>query len=108
MHHKIPRKPWEVIGADIFTLHNKNCIVDYHSNFPIKKKMEDNLILACKIILLEHGLPRNIMSDADNNFISEEIEKFHKRLNIECAASSSYHYQSNGQVEACIKLTNIQ
>ena len=55
--HEIPRKPWEVVGADNFTLHNKNylCIVDYHSEFPIiKKKVEDlsteSLIVECKII----------------------------------------------------------
>ena len=53
MHHKIPRKPWEVVGADIFTLHNKIYlfIVDYHSKFPIIKKKEDlspdSLIPAC-------------------------------------------------------------
>ena len=56
MHHKIPRKPWKVVGAYMFTLHNKTylCIVDYHSKFPIIKKTEDlaadSLILACKII----------------------------------------------------------
>ena len=72
--------------------------------------MEDqfagNLILACKIIFLEYGLPRKIMSDAGSNFISENFEKFCKKLNTECAASSSYHHQSNGQVDMCIKLVN--
>ena len=31
------------LGIDMFTLHNKNylCIVDYHSKFPVIKKMED-------------------------------------------------------------------
>ena len=23
IHHKIPGKPWEVVGADMFILHNK-------------------------------------------------------------------------------------
>ena len=45
--------PWKVVGADMFTLHNKNylCIVDYHSKFPLINKTEDlsadSLILAC-------------------------------------------------------------
>ena len=26
IHHNIPGKPWEVVGADIFTLNNKNCV----------------------------------------------------------------------------------
>ena len=52
IHHKIPGKAWEVGGADMFTLHNENylCIVDYHSKFPVIKKMgdlsADSLILA--------------------------------------------------------------
>ena len=40
IHPKIPRKPWEVVGADMSTLHNKNylCILDYHSKFPVIKR----------------------------------------------------------------------
>ena len=59
MHHKIPRKPWEMIGVGMFTLHNKNylCIVDYHSKFPVIKKTEDllvdSLLLDCKMIFAE-------------------------------------------------------
>ena len=101
-HHRILRKPWEVVGADIFPVHNKNylCIVDYHSRFSIIKKTEDlssdSLILEYILIFLEHGLPRKIMSDAGSNLISEKFEKFCKKWNIECAALSSYHHQSNG------------
>ena len=51
--NEIPGKPWEVVGADMFTLHDKNylSIIYYHSRFPIIKKMKDlsadSLILAC-------------------------------------------------------------
>ena len=44
------------------------------------------------------------MSDVGGNFTSENFEKFCKKLNVTCAALSSYHHQSNGQAEACIKL----
>ena len=43
------------------------------------------------------------MSDAGGNFISEKIKNFCNSLNVEQAVSSSYHNQSNRQVEACIK-----
>ena len=43
------------------------------------------------------------MSDTTGNFMSDKFEKFCKELNIECAVSSSYHHQSNGQMEAFIK-----
>ena len=86
------------------TLHNKTClcIVNYHSRFPIIKKTEDlsadSLILACNFFA-EYGLPRKIMTNVGGTFISEKLEKICRNLNIECAASSSYHHHSNGQVE---------
>ena len=35
IHHYMPVRSWDVIGADMFTLNNKHylCIVDYHSKF---------------------------------------------------------------------------
>ena len=37
IHHDIPLKTWEALGADIFQLNSKIylCIVDYHSKFPV-------------------------------------------------------------------------
>ena len=109
IHHDIPVRPWDVIGADMFTLNNKQylCIVDYHSKSPIIKKTEDlsayNLILKCKIIFAEYGLPKKTVSDSVGNFISDTFKTFCKSLNIEQALSLSHHHQSNGQVEVCIK-----
>ena len=42
VHHDIPLRPWEVLGADVFHFNNKNyvCIIDYHSKFPLIKRME--------------------------------------------------------------------
>ena len=56
IHHDIPARPWDVVGADMFNINNKNylCMIDYHSKFSIIKKTKglsaDSLILACKII----------------------------------------------------------
>ena len=81
MHH--------VMGSSWGTLHNKKylCIVDFHSKFSITKKTEDlaadTLILACKIVFSEYGLPRKIISGASSNFISEKIDKFCRKLDIE-------------------------
>ena len=75
IHHEIPGKPWQVVGVDKFTLHNKNylCIADFHSKFPVIKKdgtpISSSLILACKLNFSEYGLPKKIVSDAGGNFI---------------------------------------
>ena len=98
-----------MIGADIFQFNNKNyiCIVDYHSKFPIIKRIEgllaDNLINVLKIIFAEYSIPPKIMLDAGTNSILEKCLQFCKRVNVEQAVSLSYHHQSNGQVKACIK-----
>ena len=56
-----------------------------------------------KVIFVEDGIPHRLMSDTGSNFVSEKFRSFCGSLNIEQAVSSSYHHQSNGQVEACIK-----
>ena len=84
----------QIVAADMFTLHNRNylCTVDYHSKFPVIKKMEDisvdSLILACKFIFSEYGLPKKIMSDTGGNFISDKFKRFFQNLNIEQTLSS--------------------
>ena len=44
------------------------------------------------------------MSDSGSNFVSDKFKTFCRSLNIEQAFSLSYHHQSYGQVEACIKV----
>ena len=109
IHHNIPLRPWEVLGADVFHFNNKSylCIVDYHSKFPIIKRMEglstESLITTRKVIFAKYGIPCKLMSDAGTNFMSNKFRKFCSRLNIQQAMSSAYHHHSNGQVKACIK-----
>ena len=63
-------------------LNNKNYlhVVDYHSKFLVVKKMEglsaDNLISALKVVFAEYSIPKRVMSDTGDNFISEKIQKF--------------------------------
>ena len=109
MHHDIPLRPWEVIGADVFHFKNKYylCIVDNNSKFPVIKRLEglsaDNLINVVKTMFTVYDIPHKLMSDVGTNFISDKFHQFCKSVNIEQATSSAYHHQTKGQVEACIK-----
>ena len=97
-----------MLGADVFHFNNKKYlyIVDYHSKFPVIKRVErlstESLIATTKVIFVEYGIPLKLMSNAGTNFISDKFRKFCSRLSIKQAVSSVYHDQSNGQVEACI------
>ena len=109
IHHNIPLRLWEVLGAEVFHFNNRNylCIVDCHSKFPVGKRLEglstENLIITIKVIFVEYGIPHKIMSDAGANFVSDRFREFFSSLSIKQAVSSAYHHQSNGQVKACIK-----
>ena len=79
LHHDIPLRPWEVVGADVLHFNNKNylCIIDYNSKFTIIKKLEglsaENFTNAVKIIFMEYGIPQKIMSDTGTNFVSDRF-----------------------------------
>ena len=107
IHHDIPIRPWNVIGADMFTLNDKIIFALYiiiaNSQSSRKDLSADSLILTCKAIFAEYEIPKRIMSDSGINFISEKFKNFCKSLNLEQAVSSSCHHQNNEQVEACIK-----
>ena len=109
IHHDVPLRPWEAVGADIFHFNNINylCVVDYNSKFPIFRKLQgllaEHLINAVTAIFSKYGIMQKIMSDTGTNFVSEKFRHFCKSINVEQAVSLAYHHQSNRQVEACIK-----
>ena len=79
IHHDIPLRPWEVLSTDVFHFNNKNylCIVDYHSKFPVVKRLEglsaESLITTIKVIFADYGIPQKLMSDAGTNFVHQCI-----------------------------------
>ena len=101
--------PWEVVGADIFSTKNNILlhIVDYYRKFPVVKKTNDllvvDLIRTAKIVFVEYGLPKKIVSNAGTNFISDKFKQFSRQLNIKQGITSQCYCQSNGQVGTSIK-----
>ena len=60
-------------------------IVDYHSKFPIVKKVNslsgDDLVWMTKLIFAEYGLSKKIVSDAGTNFKTEIFKAFCRKMN---------------------------
>ena len=111
IHHDTPLRPWEVLGTDIFHLNNKNYlyIIDYHSKFPVIKRMEglstESLNATTMVTFAEYGIPHRLMSETGTNLIPEKFKSFCSRFNIVQTLSSVYHHQSNRQIKACIKFS---
>ena len=93
IHHDVPLRPWEVVGADVFHFNNINylCVVDYNSKFHIVRKLQrlsvEHLINAVTAIFAEYGILQKIMSDTGTNFVSEKVRQFCKSINVEEAVS---------------------
>ena len=91
IHHDVPHRPWEAVGADIFNFNNISylCIVDYNSKFPIVRKLQGlltkHLINAVTAIFGKYGILQKVMSDAGTNFVSEEFRHFCKSIIVEQA-----------------------
>ena len=109
IHHNIPIRLWEVLGTDVFHFNNKNylCVVDYHSKFPVVKRLEglstESPIATIKVIFTEYSIPCRLMPDTGMNFVSDKFQKFSNSINVEQAVLLVYHHQSNRLVKACIK-----
>ena len=82
-------------GTNVFHFNKKTylCIVDYHSKFPMAKRLEglsaENLITAVKVIFTEYGIPCKVMSDAGTNFVSDKFQTFCNSINIEQLVSAA-------------------
>ena len=82
MAHKIPRRPWEKVGIDIFTHKSTDylCTVDYYSDYfevdKLNTKTGEVIINKLKKHFATHGIPDNIQSDNGPPFFSREFSSF--------------------------------
>ena len=72
----------KAVGADVFVVNNRTllCIVDYHSKFPIAKKVSslsaDYMVQTNNLILVEYRLELKIVLGVGINFTSETFNHF--------------------------------
>jgi hypothetical protein len=76
--HEVPRKPWDVVGADLFQLNGSEYLIiaDYYSKFFIVRKFLNDAtsastIKAMKQIFGEQGIPTKVMTDNGPQFSSK-------------------------------------
>ena len=109
--HDVPNRPWEKLGCDIFEVDGRSylCTVDYFSDFfeidnLHGKKDAPAVIIRLKRHFATHGIPDILQSDNGPPFNSKEFADFAKAYGFALTKSSPEFPQSNGKVEAAVKI----
>ena len=108
LEHNVPTKPWCSLTLDNFEYKGSLYLIIYDrfTRFIVVKKCADlstySAISSFAGSILEHGVPLNICSDRDRNFVSKEFNTFCKDLGIVLNFSSGYHHSAN-QAEHVIR-----
>jgi transposase InsO family protein len=108
----IPEKKWESISMDFITDLPKvqgkdsiyvvvNILTKFSHFYAIP--IEYIVVQVAKIFFREvfrlHGLPKNIISDRDSQFIGTFWRELFRLVGIELTPSTSYHPQTDGKTE---------
>ena len=111
--HGVPPRPWVKIGVDFFQDHlgKKHLIVaDYFSKFPymftVASTHHFKTITHLRELLAAEGIPAIVMSDNAPPFNGEEFRQFAHEFDFMHTTSSPHFHQSNGFIEAMVKVKN--
>jgi hypothetical protein len=108
----IPEQKWESISMDFITglpkAQGKDCIFVVVDRLTIFEHFfaistEYNAVQVIELFFREifrlHGLPQNIVSDRDSQFINTFWQNLFKLVGTELTPNTSYHPQTDGQTE---------
>ncbi|BHF72217.1 hypothetical protein SprV_0401528100 [Sparganum proliferum] len=103
---ELPERTWSRVHIDFagpFNGVSYLILVDAYSKWPeiapLNPATASATIAFLRRIFSQHGLPEDLVSDNDSQFISSSFEDFCHQHNIEHLRSPPYHPQSNGQAE---------
>ncbi|XP_054871220.1 uncharacterized protein K02A2.6-like [Amphiprion ocellaris] len=105
MPSEFPERPWQKVGADLFTLNNSNYVllVDYYSRFVEMAKLtptrSEDVIVHLKSIFSRHGIPEIFYSDNGPQFSSQQFKDFAATYGFTHITSSPRFARSNGEAE---------
>ena len=113
MPSDFPSRPWERVGLDLFHYSGKwyLLVTDYFSRYPEVAKLDSltsqSVIQHLKSIFARHGIPDELRSDNGPRFEpmrTREFADFAKDYGFKHVSSSPRFPQSNGFVEAMVKV----
>lgn len=106
---EFPKKPWQVVGADMFFCQNKTylLVVDYFSKYidivELKDQSAENHIVALKTVFSRWGIPNVLYTDDGAQYRAQIFKDFCINWNFKHTSSSPYYNRSNGMVERHIQ-----
>ena len=109
MQTELPDRPWQRLGADIFTLRMKKylVVVDYYSRFievanlTLTKSVDVTIHL--KSIFARHGVPEILVTDNGPQFACNTFATFASDYGFQHVTSSPGYPQGNGEAERAVQ-----
>ncbi|KAJ8377185.1 hypothetical protein SKAU_G00077650 [Synaphobranchus kaupii] len=109
MPSEYPDRPWQKVGADLFTLGRDNylLVVDYASRFVeialLTPTRSTDVITHLKSIFARHGIPETVVTDNGPQFSGMAFAAFAESYGFGHITSSPRYPQSNGEAERAVK-----
>lgn len=109
--HHIPVEPWSKVGIDLFELECVHYVVvvdytsDYFEYLKLPSQRARDVISRLKEVFSRFGIPRLVHTDNAAYFTSTEFSDFSRSWKFDHSTSSPHHHQSNGKVEAAVKIS---
>lgn len=110
MPYALPGRPWERVGADIFTIGTQSYLVIYdaYSNWleliTIANKSAEEIISKFKMVFARFGCP-DVVSCDNVPFNSFKMNQFAREWNFEIISRSPNYPRSNGLAEKAVDLS---
>ena len=107
--HDIPTSPWTKLGTDLFTFNKEEylLVTDYHSKYPIVRKLKDTSSAAVANILSGifslFGPPATLISDNGPQFVGRPFQEMCEKWSIDHITSSPRYPRSNGLAERMVQ-----
>uniref|UniRef100_H2M3Q2 Integrase catalytic domain-containing protein n=1 Tax=Oryzias latipes TaxID=8090 RepID=H2M3Q2_ORYLA len=105
----MPDRPWQRLGADLFTLDSKEylLVVDYFSRFveiaQLSYTRSMDVVVHLKSIFARHGIPQVLVTDNGPQFSGSHFQAFAACYGFEHVTSSPRFPQSNGEAERAVQ-----
>ena len=106
---ELPERPWQKLGADLFTLKGKTylLVVDYYSRYVevanLSLTKSADIVVHLKSMFARHGVCEILVTDNGPQFAAGSFTTFAANYGFQHVTSSPKFPQSNGEAERAVQ-----